>query len=375
MLTAAAATTAYTYVGYPLLIGLVARLHRPSVPADPGGQPELLPTMTVLIPALDEEAIIGAKVNDVLAQEYPHELDVVVIADGSTDATAAIARDLGVRVLFEPARHGKAAAVNRGLEVASGDIVCLSDANCALEPGALLALGREFLDGRTAVVSGAKTVWGTGALGGGESLYWKIESHLKRSESVMGCTMGAVGELCGLRRNVTRPIPPGVINDDYHLSCDAMVRGFAVRYAPTAHTSERVSMTPAEELERRTRIAAGTWQTTIAHLALSDPRRRWVSVAFLSHRVLRSLVVPFLLPLMAVAAVTGARRSRFARFMVVSQAAAYGAAAYGAATDANHFSAPFQFAMTNVATVRGAFRYATGRQPVAWQKVDRREWS
>ena len=375
VLAVAAGTAAYTYVGYPLLIGLVAHLHRRPAGRDHRAANQGLPTMTVLIPALDEEAIIAAKVEDVLAQEYPHEVDVVVIADGSTDATAAVARDAGVRVLFERARHGKAAAVNRGLAAATGDIVCMTDANCALVPGALLALAREFGDERTVVVSGAKTVSGTGALGGGESLYWKIESHLKRSEAVMGCTMGAVGELCGLRRGATLPIPAGVINDDYHLACNAMVRGFAVRYASSARTAERVSMRPAEELERRTRIAAGTWQTTVAHLSLADPRRGWVSLAFISHRVLRSLIVPFLLPLMAVAAAVGARQSRFARLMIVAQAAAYGAAAYGAATYAKGFSAPFQFAMTNIATLRGAFRYATGRQPAAWQKVTRRQWS
>ena len=367
---------AYTYLGYPVLIALAAmvagdRRPEPTEPA-PGG----LPTMTVVIPALDEEAVIERKLNDTLAQDYPDGLlEVVVVADGSSDRTAELAgRRPGVRVLWAAERLGKVAAVNRGVATARGDLVCLTDANCSLAPGALRALAAGFRDPATAVVGGAKAVVGAGARGRGEGMYWRLESRIKGWEAALGGAVGAPGEICGVRRAAFRPIPPGVINDDYHLTCDALVRGLRVGYAPGAVAVEEVSGGVAEELERRSRIAAGTWQTTLAHLRLADPRRGWVAVAFLSHRVLRSVVVPPLLPVLLVASGRLASRSRAAGALFAAQAGGYGTALVGGFTDHRRAAAVFQLVLTNVATLRGAWRYCTGRQPVAWRRVRRGAW-
>jgi poly-beta-1,6-N-acetyl-D-glucosamine synthase len=366
----------YTHLGYPLLIGLAALVSRARRPEPPAATSDGLPTMTVVIPALDEEAVIERKLDDTLAQDYPRELlEVVVVADGSADRTAELAgRRPGVRMLWTAERHGKAAAVNRGMAAARGGLVCLTDANCALAPGALRALADGFRDPATAVVGGAKTVVGAGVRGGGEGMYWRLESRILRWEAALGGAMGAPGEVCGVRRAAFRPIPPGVINDDYHLTCDALVRGLRVGYAPEAVAVEEVSSGTAEELERRSRIAAGTWQTTLAHLRLGDPRRGWVAVAFLSHRVLRSVVVPPLLPVLFLASGRLSGRSRAARALFVAQAGGYAAALVGGLTDHPRAAACFQLALTNLATLRGAWRYCTGSQPVAWRRVRRGAW-
>jgi poly-beta-1,6-N-acetyl-D-glucosamine synthase len=367
---------AYTHLGYPLLISAAARLSRRRHGRPDGADPSHLPTMTVVVPALDEEAVIEAKLDDVLAQDYPAELlEVVVVADGSSDRTAELAaRRPGVRVLWAAERRGKAAAINRGAAVARSELLCLTDANCSLAPGALRALAAEFADPDTAVVGGVKSVVGAGARGRGEGLYWRLESHVKRCEAALGGAMGAPGELCGVRLAAFRPIPAGVINDDYHLTCDALARGLRVGYAPGAVAVEEVSSGVAEELERHSRIAAGTWQTTFQHLRLADPRRGWVAVAFLSHRVLRSIVVPPLLPVVLVASGSLAGRSRAARLLFAAQAGGYGAALVGGLTDQPKAAAPFQFLLTNVATLRGAWRYLARRQPVAWRRVARGAW-
>lgn len=374
LLAAGISIVVYTYAGYPLVAGLAARRRRrhqrPAILDE-----DALPAMTVVIPALDEERVISHKVDDTLSQDYPPgKLDVIVVADGSVDRTAELAAARGAVVLWEPERRGKSAAVNRGVAAASGELVCLSDANCALAPGSLRALATHFGEQRVAIVSGAKRVDGTGAKGAGEGLYWRMESYLKQCESALDCVMGSPGELSGMRRHTFRPIPPGVVNDDYHLVCDALARGYAVRYAPEAVTSEAVSPTLAEEFERRTRIAAGTWQTTLDHLRLADPRRGWVAVAFLSHRVLRSLVVPLLLPVLWLASAALARRSRLGRLLLFAQSAGYGAAALAAVRDVALLAPPFQFAFTNVATLRGAWRHLTGTQAVAWHRSQRTEW-
>lgn len=366
------ALVSYTYAVYPLAMLALVRRASSSSPSERNSGAHL-PSLTVVVPALDEDRLIDAKVRDVLAQDYPG-LDVLVVADGSRDRTVAIAAAAGARVLDGPGQ-GKAAAVNRGVAASTADVVVFTDANCALAPGALRALVAPFRDPAVAVVSGAKSVRGSGAHGVGEGLYWKLESVSKQGESVFGAVMGAVGELCAVRRSAFAPLPPGVINDDYHLALHALANGRLVRYAPEARTLEVVSSSPGEEFERRTRIAVGTWQESLRYRSLLDPRRGFPAVAFASHRVLRNLLVPLLLPVAALAVIPAARYDRLARAALAIGVVGLAAAGAGLGTDARWASVPHQFVVMNAAQVRGLWRFARRRQPLVWQRAERQDWS
>jgi cellulose synthase/poly-beta-1,6-N-acetylglucosamine synthase-like glycosyltransferase len=374
----ACAAVAYTYVGYPLLIRTAARRRTgagcgPSLTTPQAAPP---PELTVVVPALNEEGVIADKLLDLHRQAVPSDrLDILVVADGSDDRTADIARSLGARVLDAPRPMGKSEAVNRGVTAARSPIVVVTDANTALSPGALGAVVACFADPRVAVAGGVKAVVGIGARGAGEGLYWRIESTVMRGEAAFGATMGVPGELYGVRRSLFHRIPDGVLNDDYHLTCDALVRGFRVAYAASARATETVSASIADEVERRTRIAAGTWQTTLMHLALCDPRRGWVAVAFVSHRVLRSIVTPVLLPLLLAASAGSARRDRLARLLLRGQLCWYSLGMLGFATDHRAAAVPFQFMLANAATLRGGARFLLRRQPVVWRKASRGQWT
>jgi len=370
-LVAGAATVGYTYIGYPLLIGLGAARRRAAKPeAQPCPQTEY-PTVSVVIPAFNEATVIAAKIENTKRLTYPSALEIIVVADGSDDSTEVVAQEAGARTLYDPERRGKSAALNRGVAVASGEVVLFTDANCVLAPGSALALVAELADPSVAVVSGSKTVTGEGAHGAGEGLYWRFEARLKDAEAAFGATMGAPGEVIAIRRSAFTPIPEDVINDDFHLTCEALRHGWRVTYAGDAEATEDASASVADELERSTRIAAGTWQTTLGHLDLADPRRGWVALAFISHRLLRSVVTPLLLLPLWVYSLASAKRSRLARSAAVAQTAVYGAAILGSAMDAPVLSGPFEFGLANLATIRGAWRYLTGRQPVTWARAPR----
>jgi cellulose synthase/poly-beta-1,6-N-acetylglucosamine synthase-like glycosyltransferase len=198
-----------------------------------------------------------------------------------------------------------------------------------------------------------------------------LESRLKAAESEFGAASGAPGEFIAVRRSVFRPIPRHIINDDFWLTCDVLRRGMKVTFAADATATERVSEAMSGEYERRTRIAAGTWQVVLTHMQLANPRhgaRAWI---FTSHRVMRNVVVPVLLPCLWIGSIALARRSRLAAFLAVGQTLFYGSAAAGVAIDHAAFSAPTQFALTNLATLRGAVRLLGGRQSVAWRRVER----
>jgi len=176
----AVALVTYTYAGYPLILALASRLRRPRV------WPEHTPSLTLIIAAYDEAAVIEAKLRDTLALDYPADrLQVIVAADGSTDATAAIAASFAPRVelVHRPARAGKMAAINRAMEQARGEVVVFSDANNRYLPDALREMARPFADPAVGAVTGRKTVAAEDGLGYSEGLYWRYESKIRSWET------------------------------------------------------------------------------------------------------------------------------------------------------------------------------------------------
>jgi cellulose synthase/poly-beta-1,6-N-acetylglucosamine synthase-like glycosyltransferase len=370
------AVTAWAHAGYPLLLMAVNRRStsrsRAPVPPRTGD----LPTLTVLVAALNEEVVIAEKIADIRKQDYPADkLQILVVADGSTDETPQIAESLGVESLWEPERRGKTSAINRAMPIATGDITCLTDANCALGPGALSAVAERFGDPRVGIVSGAKTVSGSGGRAVGESLYWRLEAMVKTAESDLGVTMGAPGELLGIRTSLFRAIPEDIINDDFYLTCDVLDRGYAAKYAAEALTSETTSESAHGEYDRRTRIAAGTWQSCFEFARLGSPRRGWIAVSFVSHRILRNIAVPAMLPLIWILSRSLRRSSRAARVLDRAQQLAYGTAIAGLVTDARAFAPFSEFLLLNAAQLRGGFRWITGRQTPLWNKPARSTWA
>ncbi|MGC8856508.1 MAG: glycosyltransferase [Anaerolineae bacterium] len=148
----------YVYAGYPALLAVLARLFpRPLHLAD------ITPTVTILVAAYNEEAVMADKLENCLSLDYPAEkLQVLVAADGSTDRTAEIVRlfaDRGVDLCYERARRGKMAAINHAMSLARGEIVVFSDANNFYQRQALRELLRPFADPQVGAVSGPKSAF------------------------------------------------------------------------------------------------------------------------------------------------------------------------------------------------------------------------
>jgi len=91
-------------------------------------------TVSVVIPAYNEEQYLGRCLEALAQQTYPADrLEVIVVDNGSTDATAEIARQYGVRVIAEP-RKGVARARQTGFEAARGAIIASTDADTVVPP-------------------------------------------------------------------------------------------------------------------------------------------------------------------------------------------------------------------------------------------------
>jgi hypothetical protein len=168
---------AYVVAVFPVLVWARARCFpRPHAAA------EVTPRASVIVVAHNEEDAIGAKLESLLALDYPRDrLEVLVASDGSIDGTEAIVRaheGRGIRLLAFP-RLGKAAALNAAAAAAVGEVLVFSDANGLLERGALKALMRPFADPGVGGVAGNQVYRRPErdrGVGGGELAYWSLSS-------------------------------------------------------------------------------------------------------------------------------------------------------------------------------------------------------
>ncbi len=143
----------YVHVGYPVLVALLrfVRQVRPAIRED------FLPTVSVLIAARNEEKDIGWKVQETLGWNYPADrLEVLVASDASEDRTDQILgtiNDARLRFVRMESRGGKNVALNRLAQLARGDLLFFTDANCHIDAGCLRKIVRHFADERVACVT------------------------------------------------------------------------------------------------------------------------------------------------------------------------------------------------------------------------------
>lgn len=378
-----AGVVGYAYAGYGLHAALVARL-RPR-PARP--DPDYTPPVTLVIPCYNEAGYVEQKLRNSLELDYPREnLEIVVVVSGSDDGTEAIVRRFapsGVRCIVQKERSGKEAAMQEAARSARGEILVFTDANAWLNTGAVRALAQWFADPAVGCVSGEKRVItaGEGSAGGGEGAYWRYESALKRIDSRIGSTMGAAGELVAVRASLMSYQETDNIIEDFMLSMRVVERGYRVLFEPEAVAAEEVTVDVESLFERRARIAAGGFQSIWRLRGLLDPRRNpLVWWQYVSHRVLRWALVPFLLVgLVPVNAALALRRRGVAgavyRAALVAQIAFYAAAFQGwrhRATPAGRrpwLYYPFFFSTVNAAVLVGCWRLLSGRQTVLWKRT------
>lgn len=248
------------------------------------------PTVTLVVPAHDEERCIQAKLENSLSLDYPEgKLEIVVGSDGSTDRTdELVAACPDPRVSLSPApRGGKVAVLNRCVPAARGQVVVLTDANTLIDRGALLRLARHFEDPEVGAVCGRLSLFNPTRPEFEESLYWTYETLLKLYEGKHGAVLGANGGLYAIRRELFERLPPDTIVDDFVIPVRILARGYRVLFDPDAGAREETTEDYRLEFARRARIAAGGFQSLGLVPQMLSPRRGFPAYAFWSHKVLR----------------------------------------------------------------------------------------
>jgi biofilm PGA synthesis N-glycosyltransferase PgaC len=365
----------YTYVGFPALLALWAKIRSRKIETNPN----YLPSVSLIIAAYNEEAVIESKLENCYALDYPAgQLEVIVAADGSDDRTAEVAsNEPRAKVMYLPERRGKMAAINRAVAVAQGEILVFSDANNMYTRETLKELLAPFADSSVGVVTGRKAIDdGRGReLDKAEGLYWRYESKIKVWESQIGSVTGVAGEILAIRRDIFRPPPIGTVNDDFVLAMQAAIDGWRVVYAPRAVSLEPASATLGDESIRRSRIVAGRYQALWQLLPAMLVRRPVLAWQVISHKGLRPLV-PFAMIIAGVSNLALLPLLSWARVVGALQGVFYSAALLGWLNERQGrrnrlLYLPYYFCRVNFAAVQG-FRRFVGRQNNAlWTKARR----
>src|SRR5579872_5201508 len=374
----------YNYAGYALLAYVLTRLRgRKEHMGDEAGK---LPPVTFIVAAYNEADCIGEKIVNCEELDYPGELmELIIITDGSTDRTPEIVqRSPRVRLLHDPVRRGKCAAMNRAVEHASHNILIFSDANTMLNAAAIRKIVRHYQDARTGGVAGEKKVIPPGDSAGspaaGEGAYWKYESRLKKIDSDCYSVVGAAGELFSVRRELYEPLDPSVVLDDFVLSLRVALKGYCIRYEPEAYAMELPSFSLEDERTRKVRIAAGGFQA----MRMLGPlfafwRHPTLSFLYISHRVLRWTLSPLCLILALIAngvLALSVDASLAVRLFFLAQLLFYALAFAGAVGQRRQklsglLKLPYYFVFMNLSVLQGFFRYVNGKQSGAWEKARR----
>ena len=380
----------YTYAGYGIVLWALVKIKERFGRKKPSPTPladEDLPELTLFIAAYNEEDVVDEKMANCLALDYPREkLHILWVTDGSTDATnVRLAEWPQAKVLFQPLRMGKTAAMNRGMREVRTPYVVFTDANTFINREALRNIVAAFSDPRVGCVAGEKRV-STGnkanAAAGGEGLYWRYESTLKDLDARLYSAAGAAGELFAIRTELYEEMKADTLLDDFVLSLRIVMRNYVIAYRRDAYATERGSANIREEQKRKVRIAAGGLQSIARLLPLLNPLRHGIfTFQYVSHRVLRWTLTPVLLfallPLNTALLFSPQRPLLYAVLWLLQAlfylAGSWGAYLAGKNIKNKYLFVPYYFLFMNANVLRG-FRYLylrKGEQGGAWEKAKR----
>jgi poly-beta-1,6-N-acetyl-D-glucosamine synthase len=291
----------YTYLGYPLTMYARSRWKlRPVQTA------AIVPFVSIIIAVRNEEAHISRKIHNLKDLDYPPDrCEVIVISDGSTDDTNDILAAHAcehVHPLISESHLGKAAALNKAIECAHGEIVVFTDARQLVGRDAIRYLVANFADPGVGCVSGELIIGEPEKEGSssrqGVGLYWELEKKIRKWEGETGSVIGATGALYAVRRELIVPFPPDTILDDVYIPLHVIRSGRRVVFEPKALAYD--TMAPSShEFRRKVRTLVGNYQLVQLDPWLITPSNP-VLFQFLSHKLFR-LWVPFALATILVA--------------------------------------------------------------------------
>jgi cellulose synthase/poly-beta-1,6-N-acetylglucosamine synthase-like glycosyltransferase len=366
-----AVTVAWVYAGYPLALAVLARL-RPR----PRRREAIELKVSVIVPAHEEAETIGVKLASVLNSDYPRRaIETIVVSDGSTDGTAALADRAGADRVLDLPRVGKSAALVAGAQAATGEVLAFTDADALFAPDTLRELVANFADPNVGGVA-ANQVFDVGSgrpVEQGQGLYWRYDQWIKQLEDRVGNTVSAGGGLYAVRRKLFKAPPLEDGTDDFLISSHVVRAGFRLAYDEHARVLLRPEGEGRSELRRKIRVMNRGQRAAFSLGRLLIPFAGGMyGFQLLSHQVLRRIVPFFLLGALASSALLAVREPWW-WLVLAPQLLVYTLAAVAVACRRRRWGSirvlavPYFFCLGNLAAGLAMLSLASGRRYESWK--------
>ena len=287
---------AHSYLVYPKMMQFFSRYRKTNDIV----YTEDFPSITIIIPAHNEEKVIGQKLETLLKSSFPlTQIQLLIGADNCQDQTAEIIQSYqgqfpDMRLIEFSERQGKINIVNRLIQEAKHEIIIMTDANVLLEETTLMELVKHFKNPKIGLVDTRMEHFGLkeSGISMAENGYISNEVQTKSAEGkIWGAMMGPFGGCFAFRKACFEPIPTQFLVDDFYLNMLILRKGFHCINEQKARVFEDVSNESWIEFKRKIRISAGNFQ----NLSVFWPmlfRFDGISYAFFSHKFLR-WILPF----------------------------------------------------------------------------------
>jgi glycosyltransferase involved in cell wall biosynthesis len=374
----------YCYLGYPLLMQLLAKRRFRSWKKDE----TFRPTLSVILSAYNEEKSIESCITSLLEQDYPAEnIEILVGSDGSSDNTNRIVASLAaandrVKPHLFSARRGKMSVLNDLVSKATGEILMFVDADVTIDAASFKAHVRHYADPSVACVSGRLLLGDTSdGIAGSEREYLSLENKLRESESKVFATIGNFGCNYSLRKSEFQPFPVAAIHDDQFSVLQVLERG-----KRTICDNESISFEPvvvrtmADDFKRKSRNAGRGLRTVLMFPRMVSPVSGLPSLMIWSHKILRWISPFFLLAILMLGALaqilSGINLPTFNYIVLASLAIMFlGFLFERANVHVPVISQLYWFGVMNVAFAVGTLNYVLDREPDLWVQSSRAERS
>jgi cellulose synthase/poly-beta-1,6-N-acetylglucosamine synthase-like glycosyltransferase len=359
----------YTFAGYPVFIFLLSQFSRRSV----AKQKNMPPTVTLVLTAYNEEARIGARIQNLLSSNYAEEkLDLVIVSDGSSDETIKKiqgANETRIQLIEQKQRSGKAQCLNIALALARGEIIVFADTRQRFASDTISELVKHFSDPRVGAVSGALMIeTAATSVGEGVDAYWRLEKFIRESESKFDSAIGCTGAVYAIRRELFQQVPADTLLDDVVIPMKIALAGYRVLFEPKAVAFDPQSLEPERELIRKRRTLAGNYQMLFRYPGWLLPWRNRLWWQLISHKYLR-LAGPFLMVMLLLANAALVSNPLY-RLLFLAQLSFYALALVGSVLSKTKiilFSIPSAFVFLNLTALRGLWHYIQLPSQPGWQ--------
>lgn len=295
------AVIAYTYVGYPSIMFLLARFA-----ARPWRKAHFDASVSIVMAVHNGAERLPQQIEHLASLDPGRVREVIIVSDGSNDGTAEVlnqSRDPRVRSIILPEQGGKAVALNHGIAAATGEILLFIDIRPKVAAGALGQLMSNFADPLVGCVAGELVLNSDGhdaASSAVSGVYWRYEQWIRNCEAAFDSPVGVYGGFYAARRSLVQLFPPGIILDDMFQPLAILRQGYRSVLDRSAIVTDTWPGKVAGEFQRKVRTLAGNFQlVSLAPWILSPANR--VLFQLVSHKLLR-LAVPYFFVLMLISA-------------------------------------------------------------------------